>query len=192
MEIFDRKNKKLGFTLIELLVVIAIIGILAAIVLVSLSSARQRAQQSRVQSSMAQVRAIAEMAFDGAIYPDGVLDQNDGFGTCEFGVATDPPNCTGDTTRRDDLKSLDGDVRAQQGSATCDTLHFGIVIQKQTGDGVNTTYRAFVLLPGGSLTVASPWWCVDSAGNSRQVTCTGIAGDCSNPADDIAAVCPTS
>lgn len=57
------KKKKRGFTLIELLVVIAIIGILASIVLVSLSGAKARAKDARIQSDMNQIRTTAEMYY---------------------------------------------------------------------------------------------------------------------------------
>ena len=54
------KNNK-GFTLIELLVVIAIIGILASVVLASLSSARNKGKDAAVKSQLSSMRAQAEL-----------------------------------------------------------------------------------------------------------------------------------
>ncbi|MBP6912375.1 MAG: prepilin-type N-terminal cleavage/methylation domain-containing protein [Candidatus Pacebacteria bacterium] len=53
-----------GFTLIELLVVIAIIGILAAIVLASLNSARSKGGDSAVRSNIANIRGQAALYYD--------------------------------------------------------------------------------------------------------------------------------
>lgn len=59
-------NTKKGFTLIELLVVIAIIGILASVVLASLSTARNRGRAASAQASMSQMRAAAELGVNSA------------------------------------------------------------------------------------------------------------------------------
>lgn len=58
-------NKK-GFTLIELLVVIAIIGILAAIAMVNLNSARTKAKIAAGKGSVAAMRTGAVLCLDSA------------------------------------------------------------------------------------------------------------------------------
>ncbi len=62
---------KKGFTLLELLVVIAIIGVLAAIVMASLNSARVKSRDAKRVSDIRQIKVALDLYFnDFGYYPD--------------------------------------------------------------------------------------------------------------------------
>lgn len=76
-------NKKSGFTLIELLVVIAIIGILASVVLSSLSTARVSARDAGRLSEARQLQTSLEL-----------FRNNNGFYPCNNGTVTQGNWCS--------------------------------------------------------------------------------------------------
>lgn len=62
------KYKLKGFTLVELLIVILIVGLLAAMIMVALSTARKKSADARIMADIASLRRDADSYNPGANY----------------------------------------------------------------------------------------------------------------------------
>ena len=149
------KNNKEGFTLIELLVVIAIIGILSAVVLASLNSARNRAKDASIQSSMASLRSYSETYYSGNATYTGICD-----------------NTSGDYDDGE-VEKIDDALDFQLGLTDPDPA---TLICNETVDG--TAYAAAAPLASDPNNL---WFCVDSESSARKIT-TSLDDDIVCPA----------
>jgi len=146
-----------GFTLIELLVVIAIIGILASIVLVSLNSARQKGQDTRILADVNQIRTqIESEASAGGGYPVGASTCL----TANANTISGSGNCA----------TLSADAVTNGGSVA--------VVTVPNSGAANTNYTAYAVHGIQHLGA----YCVDSTGIAKSYTAVpsswGTTGVC--------------
>ena len=143
------KNRSQGFTLIELLVVIAIIGILSAVVLASLNTARSKGNDAAIQSDLSAVQTEAEIYYGGV----GVNSYGSASITaCPAVTVVTTTLAGGVFTDQTIMKAIAGAESANgAGVVTCHS--------NTTAYAIDSALQAGI---GGKM-----FWCVDSTGNAK-------------------------
>ena len=130
---------KRGFTLIELLVVIAIIGVLSAVVLASLNTARNKGNDAAVKADLDGIRAQATLYYD----------DHGNYGT----NASTASGCGTADTLFTDAKITDQIAAANAANGTVAEITCNVAAN-------GTAYA----VSGELITTAGTYYCVDSAG----------------------------
>ena len=138
-----KQTNKQGFTLIELLVVIAIIGILASVVLASLGTARDKADNAAVKSNLSSTRSQAQLYYQNS---GQVYEITNGSDSVCFNGATATPAGVADSVIAADL------ANGPTGTADCndDPTSWAVAAQL-VGTSVGNYYCADSLGFSGEL-----------------------------------------
>ncbi len=152
-----------AFTLIELLVVIAIIGILSAVILASLNTARARGNDASVESNLNTILTQSVLYYD----------TNNGYGTANATTTTTTAGnacpATGNGIFSD--PTIISAMKAATKSSGATTLFS--VASSYMYCGSNAGYWE-VIVPLSTNPANS--WCVDSTGVSAKIPTSGAAG----------------
>jgi prepilin-type N-terminal cleavage/methylation domain-containing protein len=132
-------NARRGFTLIELLVVIAIIGILSAVVLASLQTARNKGTDGAIKSDLAAIQTQAELYYD----------TNNGYAT---GSVT---TCTAASLFTDPT------IKAALMAATSS------IASQTEGTGYRCVASTTAYWVATRLTTTNQYWCMDNSGQPK-------------------------
>jgi len=149
-----RTNK--GFTLIELLVVIAIIGILSAVVLASLNTARTKGNDAAIKANLSGLRAQGEILYaDNNCYGDAASCN-----AAAIAVSACPTAVTTNNSLFDNTTVINAIAGAVANSD-------GVAASAQCSESINGgAWAISVKLK----TNTALYWCVDSSGQSKQRT----------------------
>ena len=158
----DESGKR-GFTLIELLVVIAIIGILASIVLASLSSARKKGRDARRIADIKQVQLALELYYDSNnVFPPALSAANLVTPGYISTIPTDPGN---------NASYQYAPYGTSGNTGTCSAYHLGATLETPGHSALNTDADATTTPAGYVVCTASGSPSSDFSGADGSAKC---------------------
>lgn len=159
-----------GFTLIELLVVIAIIGILSAVVLASLNSARSKGNGANIKSNLDAIRSQSTIYIDTTGKGDGNYYST----VTPISSVGTPGACLAANTLFTDPTIAAAIVSADKASGGDGTPS----VVKCANDGDTDRMKTWAVWAPVIYQDGSPitYWCVDSTNNSKDMGTTEPTG----------------